>query len=98
MHGFPQESGQDVPYTNREIREKWHDIANSLTRIEVQTTTTNGKVRTLQLWRAGLVGAFSILTAVVVPVLIWALTILVSIDAKIQESVDRALSSYEITK
>jgi hypothetical protein len=37
----------DDPYSKREIDEKWGDIANALSRIETQTTLTNGRVRKL---------------------------------------------------
>lgn len=85
------------PYSNREIEEKWIDIANSLSRIEVQTTTTNGRVRKLEQWKFAGMGAVSVLSFLVVPILIWALSILVNMDQRIQQSVDRALSVYEIT-
>ena len=86
----------DAPYLNREIDEKWKDITDSLSRIEAQTTKTNGRVTALEMWKNVEVGAISILTFLVVPVLIWALSILVNMDARIQQSVDRALSAYEI--
>jgi hypothetical protein len=35
---------KDQPYLNREIDEKLHDIKETLVRIEVQTTKTNGRV------------------------------------------------------
>ena len=38
----------DSPYSNREIDEKWDNIANALSRIEIQTTTTNGRVTKLE--------------------------------------------------
>ena len=38
----------DSPYSKREIDEKWNDIANALSRIEIQTTTTNGRVSKLE--------------------------------------------------
>lgn len=34
-------------FSNREIREKWDDIASALSRIELQVIYTNGKVRKL---------------------------------------------------
>lgn len=41
-----RKSTQDEePYKNREIREMVKDVRESLTRIEIQTALTNGKVR-----------------------------------------------------
>jgi hypothetical protein len=36
----------------RGIDEKWGDIANALSRIEIQTTLTNGRVRKLKRWQS----------------------------------------------
>lgn len=46
----------DDPYSNREIEEKWSDIANALSRIEIQTTLTNGRVRKLERWQSYVLG------------------------------------------
>ncbi len=48
----------EIPYQNREIREMFDDVRESLQRIEIQTTTTNGKVRKLTI---GLVGVGGVL-------------------------------------
>lgn len=90
-------SDQDTPYSPREIREKWHDIANDLQTIIDQTTKTNGRVTALEQWKYIGMGATSILSFLVIPILIWALSILINMDQRIQQSVDRALSVYEIT-
>lgn len=47
---------QDKPYSNREIREKWHETSNSLQEIKVQTTATNGRVRSLERWQSYVLG------------------------------------------
>jgi hypothetical protein len=47
---------KDLPYSNREIREKWHEINNKLQEILVQTTTTNGRVRKLEQWQSYVIG------------------------------------------
>ncbi len=105
---MPELPHQDTPYSPREIREKWHDIANSLsemstkmavgfTEMKAKQDVTNGNVKSLQLWRAGLTGATSVLTLIIVPLLAWALFMLSTIDAKIQKGVADALSAYEIT-
>lgn len=59
---------QEAPYQNREIREMVDDVRNSLQRIEIQTTITNGKVAELQKWRYIMMGAVSVLTTLVLPV------------------------------
>ncbi len=93
-----QKSAQDLPYTNRELREKWHSIANDVQGILNQTTKTNGRVTALEKWQYTSIGAISILSLIVVPVLLWALTVLMNVDTKIQESVDKALSTYHAPK
>lgn len=78
---------KDVAYTNREIREKWHDIANSLSILTVQMANgfkeikdkqnaTDALVHELQLGRAkndGFNRAFSI-----VGVIAWTLAMSVT--------------------
>lgn len=98
METEPQVSGQELPYTNRELREKWHDIENQLQRILNQTTLTNGRVGALEQWKHIGIGATTVLSFLIVPLLIWALSILVNMDIRIQESVDRALQAYDIVK
>jgi len=62
---MPEEpyKNQDAPYTNRELREKWHDLANSIstlsiemsngfTEVKAKQDTTNGRVKELELKRA----------------------------------------------
>lgn len=85
-----------LPYTNREIREKWHDIANKLQDIKLQTTATNGRVTNLERWQYTFIGGISILTLIVVPLLAWALYVLSNINDTVHKSVDSALSAYDI--
>lgn len=79
-------------FTNREIQAMFQEIKNGNTRIEEQTKKHNGRLTNLERWQAHLVGAFSVLTIVIVPILGWALYSIVTIDHKIQE----ALSVNEI--
>ena len=58
----------ETPYSNREIKEKWDDIANALSRIEVQTTTTNGRVTKLEKWQAYVLGFCAAVTVLMLPI------------------------------
>lgn len=88
----------EEPYKNREIREMMDDVRNSLQRIEIQTTTTNGRVSQLERWKYIGMGATGVLTVVVVPILGWALWVLVNIQGQVQLAVDSALAAYNIEK
>lgn len=89
---------KEVKYSNREIDEKWSDIANALARIEIQTTTTNGRVKALERAKWAFVGGGSVIMCVIIPIMGWALSILVNIDHQVHAAVDDALSAYDITK
>lgn len=60
-------------YSKREIDEKWSDIANALSRIEIQTTTTNGRVTKLERWQSYVLGFCAcmslLLFSVVIPLI-----------------------------
>lgn len=90
----------DKPYTNREIREKWHDQANITQNILLQTTKTNGSVADINRWRERVNGmaiaAGIFMTLIVVPILAWAIYVLVNIQQTIHVSVDDALSAYNV--
>lgn len=72
------------------------EIKQIMTRIESQTTKTNGRVTELERWKYIGMGATAILTTLVIPLLSWALITLVNINATIHQSVDEAMSVYEI--
>lgn len=90
----------DIPYSKREQDERWSDVANSLSRIEIQTTLTNGKVGDINRWRerinGGAVVAGVFMTLIVMPILAWAIFVLVNINTTIHHSIDEALSAYNI--
>lgn len=87
-------------YSKREIDEKWGDVANSLSRIEIQTTMTNGKVTDINRWRerinGGAIVAGVFMTLIVMPILGWSIFVLVNIKETIHLSVDQALSVYNV--
>lgn len=93
-------SGKDIPYTNREQREWRHDIANSLQRIELQTTKTNGSVADLNRWRERMNGGATVagifMTFIVIPILAWAIFVLVHINTTINDSIQQALQAYDL--
>lgn len=91
------EEYSNVPYTNREIREKWHDISNDLQEIKNQTTRTNGRVTTIERWQYMFMGGMGVLTVIVVPLLAWALFVLSNIQDNVHRSVDEALSAYDLS-
>lgn len=76
------------------------DVRGSLARIEMQTTKHNGRMTSIERWQYMFIGGIGVLTVIVVPLLVWALSVLSNIDGRIQEStqraVDQALSAYDI--
>jgi len=86
----------EEPYKNREIDEFRFDVRNSLQRIEIQTSLTNGRVNKLESWKWFISGGISVLTIIVVPILAWSLWVLVNIQNQVHGAVDQALSAYDI--
>lgn len=70
--------------------------------IETQTKKTNGSVADINRWRERMngMGAASavFMTLIVMPILVWSIVTLVNIKETIHQSIDDALSAYEITK
>lgn len=52
-------------YTNREINVMFNDIKEALERIEVQVIKTNGRVTTLEFWRASVMAKVSVIVTVI---------------------------------
>ncbi len=88
----------EEPYKNREIKEMFEDVSNSLSRIENQTLKTNGRVTRLEKWQSFISGGMSVIVVIVVPLLGWALYVLANIQGQVHSAVDDALSAYNITK
>lgn len=82
----------DAPFTNREIREMVRDTNEAIARVEQQTTRHNGRMTRMEEWRAFQSGAMAVICTLIVPILGWALYVLINIDDRI----DEALSSYTI--
>ena len=82
-------------YSLKDIIEEFrNDTKESLTRIELQTTKTNGRVDSLENHRSYLWGAFTILTLLGGTIIYLSV---MAIDNKIKDSVQQVLASYEIT-
>lgn len=88
----------DEPFSNREITEMFKDITNGQSRIEEQVRKTNGRVSEMEKWRSFMSGAIAVLVAIVVPILAWSIYTLVNINHIIHQTVDEALSAYDIEK
>ena len=58
------------PYSNREIDNMHKEIMDKLKIIDTKVTIANGRLKSLELWRAYLTGAIAVLTLIVVPVAI----------------------------
>lgn len=59
------------PYSKREEDDWRLSIKDQLTRIEVQTTKTNGRVSKLEGWKSLIVGASIVVWFVVIPLIIY---------------------------
>jgi len=59
------------PYTNREIDRLFLEIKTQLDRIESQTIKTNGRVSSLERYKAGLVMSIGIISFVVIPLVVF---------------------------
>lgn len=104
MKVMPELSAQDLPYTNREIREKWHETSTTLQEISNKVTLTNGRVTQLELDKASQGGFYKAMAIVGVigwgigmSLIGWMLLQLTTLDSRIQLAVDKALSAYNVT-
>lgn len=60
--------------TNKELLHYIMDIKNDVEKIVVQTTKTNGRVNSLEVWRGIMIGGIGVISVMVVPLLINVLT------------------------
>ena len=63
--------------TNKKLNKDIKHIKETVTRIEAQVIKTNGRVSALERWRSYLLGACAVLTMLLVPVIIYAVTKLI---------------------
>lgn len=72
------------------------EIQSGFGAITTRQDTQNGRISKLERWQYTMMGALSILTVIVVPILGWALYILVNIQTQVNEAVATAISSYDV--
>ena len=63
--------------TNRELNKDIKHIKETVIRIEKQVLKTNGRVSALEMWRSYLLGACAVMTLLLVPIIIYAVTKLI---------------------
>lgn len=88
----------EEPFKNREIREMFSDLQKGQERIESQVRLTNGRVTLLEQWKYVGIGAISVITVIILPLLSWALWVLANMQGQVQLAVDNALAAYSIEK
>lgn len=97
----------DDNYSKRELDsfmkaqgETHTEIVGQLNKILEQTTAHNGRMTKLELWKATASGAYWASTAfmavIIMPILTWAVWTLVNLPEAIRNSVDEAITSYEV--
>ncbi len=74
---------EEAPYTNREIREHWHNVNGKLQEILLQTKLTNGRVTSLERYRYTLMGAVVVLSAIALPIMFWMLLKIIAVDNRV---------------
>ena len=79
------------------MNEKFGDMKDSIDGLTVQVKTTNGRVKTLEVWRSFLFGAWAVITAMVVPLVIYIYVQQNSVSQTISDSLAETLKKYEIS-
>lgn len=81
--------------------EMFADVKKDLTDIKEQTKKTNGSVADINKWRervnGGSIVAGIFMTVIVIPILGWALFVLVNLPTTVHQAVDDALQASNVT-
>lgn len=87
----------DQDYSKREIDSHFEQIKDVLrvqdevlNDIKIETKKTNGRVTEIERWRYMQMGALTVLTTIILPILAWALWELVNIEDKVDGAVKEA--------
>lgn len=86
----------ELPYSNREITAKFDEIIDIATRIELQTTKTNGRVTRLEEINNVRNGAVSVIKWLGLAVVSILIAYLGWIGSEVN-SINKTLSAYEIS-
>lgn len=70
------------------------EMQSGFSAVNARLDIGNGRTTKLEKWQYTIMGGLSILTIVVVPILGWALYVLVNIDATVHTAVTTAISVY----
>lgn len=74
------------------------EIQSGFGAITARQDTQNGRISKMEKWQYSIMGGLSVITVIVIPILAWALFILVNINTQVHLAVDQALSAYNIQK
>lgn len=94
-------------YSNREVdmivdglkdhfTVKLQDISNSLARVEAQTMKHNGRMSKMEAWRNYMLGAISIISAVVLPLMGYVLYRVANLHEEIRLGISEELNQYNV--
>mgnify|MGYP003131675375 CR=1 FL=1 len=93
---------EEEHYTKNEIDLMHEPMIEKLDEILVETKKTNGRMSRLERWRSFIGGGLAVLSLVIIPLLIWAFSLVVDMskiinnqDDIIKETVRQEINHYE---
>ena len=78
-----------VTNTHNEVKEIKNEL---LPRMEAKLDYTNGKVRGIQIWKAGIVGAMGVISAIVIPMTLY----IWYVQSERIDRIEKVFSQYNI--